>query len=69
MNEAIENAISAACADGFQPVNFTQEQKDYISANQAALGWLLQWFESNSSDGCWTTENYQFMRGFYHAAA
>jgi hypothetical protein len=64
-----EASIMNKCSIDAEPADFTAEEKEYITLNQSSLEWLFYWFESNQSDGCWTEQNYEFMRRFYSATS
>lgn len=72
MNEkSFCQSIDSACGD--EPRDFTPQEKQYIlycqssndESDRTFLDGLLFWFESTTSDGCWTQANVEFMRSFY----
>ncbi|KAB8333582.1 hypothetical protein SD80_012355 [Scytonema tolypothrichoides VB-61278] len=64
-NSRIEERIFSACNSSVSAREFTDEEKRYILEHQKFREDMLRWFESNSSDGCWTEEAVNFMRCFY----
>ncbi|WP_181824421.1 hypothetical protein [Chroococcidiopsis thermalis] len=69
--KSICQTIDSAC--GNEPRDFTFQEKQYIldyqssndRSDRAFLDGLLFWFESTTSDGCWTQANVEFMQSFY----
>ena len=59
----IENEIYRACDE--YPRDFTPREMDYIRSHFDVRDTLINWFEMNLSDGCWTQQQVKFMRSFY----
>lgn len=66
INRTLETAIYLACNQKPQKRrDFTEEEKQYICINAIFCQELLLWFESTSSNGCWTVVNTEFMNSLY----
>ncbi len=56
--QTIEAEIWVACVDGLR--DWTSLEREWIQSHEIEQA-LLQWWESNASEGCWTNSNHAFM--------